>query len=207
MHATSQWVHFDAPVARSLKSWVLGTNAQLPKSVRVADAVAVTDDFHARHSAFARSYVYLIANSRSEPALLANRCLWVREPLNVRDMHDSLQEILGERDFSAFRAASCQSRTAMRNVRHATVLRKGDYLQLRISANAFLHHMVRNIVGSTLEIGRGRQDIGWLAQLLASGDRTQAAATAAPQGLYLTDVNYPEKFGLKKAPEQPYLSS
>ncbi|GAB5414111.1 MAG: tRNA pseudouridine(38-40) synthase TruA [Congregibacter sp.] len=205
VHATAQWVHFDAPVARSLKSWVLGTNAQMEKSVRVADVVPVEQNFHARHSAIARRYTYLIANTVSEPALMANRCLWDREPLCDQRMHAAAQALLGERDFSAFRAASCQSTSPMRNMHSIDVTRSGDYLQIRVQANAFLHHMVRNIVGSLLEIGRGRKPEHWMSELMIEGDRKKASATAPPQGLYLTCVVYPPEFALGHAPDLPYL--
>ena len=203
VHATAQWVHFDAPAARSLKSWIVGGNAQLPASVRIADGAVPGGDFHARYSAVARQYDYLIANTPTAPALLADRALWVRDPLDAAAMHRALQLILGERDFSAFRAASCQSTTPMRFLEAASVARRGDWLRVRLRANAFLHHMGRNLVGSLLAVGSGAAGEDWLAELLAGRDRTRAGATAPPHGLYLTQVAYPPAFGLAPAPPLP----
>ena len=166
VHATAQWIHFDAPAERSLKSWIVGGNAQLPPSVRVADGCAVPGEFHARHSATARRYDYLIHNAATASALLAGRALWVRDRMDEDRMHRALQEILGERDFSAFRATSCQSRTPMRCLMAASVERRGTLLRVRLIANAFLHHMVRNIVGSLLPIGQSSAPAAWLAELL-----------------------------------------
>lgn len=205
VHATAQWVHFDQPVQRSLKSWIVGGNAQLPPEVRIADGVAVSMDFHARHSAVARRYDYVIANTPTAPALWAHRALWVRGALDAGAMHRALQALLGEQDFSAFRAASCQSRTPMRFLESALVRRHGDYLQLRLVANAFLHHMVRNIVGSALEVGAKRQPEAWLGDLLSGRDRTLAAATAGPQGLYLTGVRYPAVFDIQHGENLPFF--
>ncbi|MEM9759288.1 MAG: tRNA pseudouridine(38-40) synthase TruA [Pseudomonadota bacterium] len=196
VHATAQWVHFDAPVRRSIKSWVVGGNAQLPRVLRIADAHAVEPSFHARHSARSRRYDYLIANVAVAPALLAGRTLWVRDPLDAARMHRALQALLGERDFSAFRAAACQSTTPMRCLSSASVTRRGTFLRVRLEANAFLHHMVRNIVGSLIEVGLGRQEEGWLGALLESRDRRLAGATAPPEGLYLTGVSYDPVFRL-----------
>lgn len=200
VHASAQWVHFDTPVPRGLKAWVVGGNAKLPDTVRIADARAVGGDFHARHSAMARRYDYLIANTPVAPALLHNRVLWVRDELNVAPMHAAVQALLGERDFSAFRAAACQSRSPMRFMEQARVTREGAYVRITLVANAFLHHMVRNIVGSTLKIGLGQQAPHWLAELLEAKDRTLAAATAPPQGLYLSGVRYPPRHGIPDAP-------
>jgi len=205
VHATAQWVHFDAPVARSLKAWIVGGNAQLPSSVRIRTGAAVPRDFHARHSATARQYDYLIANTATESAILARRFLWVREPLDEKRMHRSLQCLLGEQDFSAFRAAACQATTPMRCLELASVVREGPYLRVRLVANAFLHHMVRNIVGSLLAVGRGDEPEDWLATLLIGRDRTVAAATAPPYGLYLTGVAYPAAFMLPPATAMPRL--
>lgn len=199
VHATAQWVHFDTPAARSLKAWIVGTNAHLPAQVRVVGGRPVPDEFHARHSARARRYDYLIANTAVAPALMDRRALWVREPLDAARMHAALQALTGERDFSAFRAAACQSRTPMRCLTEASALREGEWIRIRVEANAFLHHMVRNIVGSALAVGRGEQGRGWLAELLAGRDRTVAAATAPAHGLYLTGVRYADDYGLDAA--------
>ncbi len=204
VHACAQWVHFDAPVSRSLKSWVLGANAQLPATVRIGDGLAVPATFHARHSALSRRYHYLIANTRTAPALLARQVLWVREPLDEQRMGEALQALLGERDFSAFRAASCQSTTPMRFMESIGVRRQGEYLAIDLRANAFLHHMVRNIIGSALRVGLGERPVDWLAELLAGRDRTLAGATAPPTGLYLSDVQYPDEFSIPSTPGLPF---
>lgn len=207
VHATAQWAHFDAPCARSLKSWVFGGNAQLPATIRIADAREVAEDFHARHSATARQYDYLIANAPVPSALLANRLLWVRQPLDHERMARSLLPLLGEQNFSAFRAASCQSTTPMRFMESVQTYRRGDIVQIRVVANAFLHHMVRNIVGSCLQVGLGDKSEDWLGELLALGDRTRAAATAPSHGLYLSGVRYPEDTGLSTYVELPFFPS
>lgn len=205
VHALAQWVHFDLEHPRSLKALLVGGNAQLPRSVRIADAITVPSEFHARHTAQARRYDYLICNAATASAVLADAALWVREALDHEVMERSLQTILGERDFSAFRAASCQSTTPMRFLESAAVWRKGSYLQIRVIANAFLHHMVRNLVGSLLEIGAGRQPETWLKWLLDQRDRTLAAATAPPHGLYLTDVRYPGEYKIPETPRAPFF--
>ncbi|EED33125.1 tRNA pseudouridine synthase A [gamma proteobacterium NOR5-3] len=207
VHAAAQWLHFDAPCDRSLKAWIVGANAQLPLDVRLTDGLSVAEDFHARHSAVARQYDYLIANTRTPSALLANRMVWVRQPLDANLMRCSLQALLGEQDFSAFRAASCQSTTPMRFMESTQVFRRGDIIQIRVVANAFLHHMVRNIVGSCLQVGLCEQPAGWLGELLAGRDRTQAAATAPPQGLYLTGVRYPESRSVPGSADLPFFPS
>ena len=196
VHGFAQVVHFDDPVGRSRKSWVFGTNASLPPSVRVHWAVPVAPDFHARFSARSRRYRYLIANSAVRPALLAGLATWHRRPLDAGLMHVEAQSLLGERDFSAFRAASCQSHTPMRNVHQLSVSRRDDLIAIDITANAFLHHMVRNIAGALMAVGSGRQRPGWLGELLSGGDRTVAADTAAPDGLYLVSVDYDQRWGL-----------
>ncbi|MEM1402445.1 MAG: tRNA pseudouridine(38-40) synthase TruA [Pseudomonadota bacterium] len=205
VHAAAQWAHLDLQVSRSLKSLVVGGNAQLPPSVRITDARRVPTEFHARHSAVARRYDYLIANTRTAPALMARRALWVREFLDAHSMHEALQALLGERDFSAFRAASCQSTTPMRFMAQASCMRKDDYVQITLVANAFLHHMVRNIVGSACRVGTGDAPVRWLGDLLAAADRTKAAATASPDGLYLTGVRYPNEFGIPDSTQLPFL--
>ena len=205
VHGFGQIVHFDDPVGRSPKAWVLGANTALPPTVRVHWAQAVSADFHARFSATARRYRYLIANTAVRPALLAGQVSWCRQLLDAGAMHEAAQVLLGEQDFSAFRAASCQSPTAMRNVHEISVLRQEDFVCLDITANAFLHHMVRNIAGSLIAVGSGRRSADWLAQLLRAGDRTLAADTAPADGLYLVAVSYPESFGLPAPPPGPQL--
>ena len=205
VHASGQIIHFDAPVARNSKAWVLGTNTHLPRDVRVLWAVAVPEDFHARFSALSRRYRYIISNTRIAPALLHGQVTWQRAPLDAPLMHAEAQALLGERDFSSFRAASCQSLTAMRNVHSIEVSRRGDLVVIDIQANAFLHHMVRNIAGGLMQVGSGREGEGWIAKLMALKDRTQGADTAAPHGLYLVEVAYPVEYGFPKALTGPPL--
>ena len=200
VHATGQVVHFDCEAVRPLKAWTMGVNANLPSSVAVKWCVHVSDDFNARFSATGRRYRYVIYNHKMRPAILEQGITHIHRPLNEHLMHEAAQALLGEQDFSAFRAALCQSKTPFRNVTNVTVSRHGAFVVVDISANAFLHHMVRNIVGSLVEIGSGHQPVDWIATLLAGRDRTLSAATAKPNGLYLVKVDYPDAFGL---PEQP----
>ena len=205
VHGFAQVIHFDAPVERSAKAWVLGTNANLPANVRVHWAVAVPAEFHARFSAMARRYRYVIANTPVRPALLGGQITWQRRALEHRWMHEAAQSLPGEQDFSAFRAAACQSSSPMRKVHSVSVCRRGDLVILDIKANAFLHHMVRNIAGSLIAVGTGRQRPDWIAKLLAGRDRTLAADTAPADGLYMVEVDYPARFALPAIPYGPML--
>ncbi|MFT4615186.1 MAG: tRNA pseudouridine38-40 synthase [Bacteroidia bacterium] len=205
VHAVSQIVHFEAPAERAEKAWVLGTNTQLPRDVRVHWAVSVAQDFHARFSARSRRYRYIITDLPIRPPLLLGKLCWHRQPLNAGAMHEAGQALLGEHDFSAFRAASCQSSSPMRNVESISVSRWGELIVIEVCANAFLHHMVRNIAGSLIAVGDGRSSTSWIGELLAGRDRTVAADTAPPDGLYLVDVDYPPEFGLPKTPFGPLL--
>jgi tRNA pseudouridine38-40 synthase len=205
VHGHAQIIHFDAPVPRSAKAWVLGVNANLPRDIRVHWAVPVDSSFHARFSALSRSYRYIIANTPVRPAILSGRVTWQRHALDAPLMHSEGQCLLGEQNFSAFRAASCQSTSPMRNVSSLQVQRRGEFLLIDIQANAFLHHMVRNIAGSLMAVGSGRQPAGWLAEVLAGKDRTLAADTAASQGLYLMDVSYPVQYELPAPAPGPLM--
>jgi tRNA pseudouridine38-40 synthase len=162
---------------------------------------AVREDFHARHSALARRYRYLIHNSRARSALLADRAAWLPWSLDAEAMHRAAQALVGELDFSAFRGAQCQSNTPMRCVTDIAVRRENDFVLLDIRANAFLHHMVRNIAGTLLEVGQGRRPEAWVAEVLAGRDRTRAGMNAPPQGLYFVAADYPAEFGIPSAPE------
>ncbi len=196
VHATHQIVHFDPEVSRSPKAWVLGTNMHLPDSIAVKWAQGVDGDFHARFSAVRRRYRYIIHNCEHRPAIGSGLLLWHRQSLNESSMHEAAQQLLGEQDFSSFRASGCQSRTPMRRVDAISVTRQGPLVVIEIVANAFLHHMVRNITGALIEVGLGRESLAWMGELLACRDRTLGAATARPDGLYLVDVEYPERYGL-----------
>jgi tRNA pseudouridine38-40 synthase len=205
VHAFSQVIHFDAPVPRSCKAWVVGGNANLPRDIRIHWAVPVTEDFHARFSAESRCYRYVIANTAIRSALSLKQVTWHRRELDQLAMHTAAQTLLGERDFSAFRAASCQSTSPMRNVQFIEVQRRGDLLIIEIVANAFLHHMVRNIAGALLAVGDGRKSLEWIVQLTAGRDRSLGVETASASGLYLADVQYPCHYTLPQTPYGPLL--
>lgn len=196
VHALLQVAHFDTAASRPESAWTLGTTAGAPDDVCVLWAREVPDGFHARHSALSRTYLYRILNRRIRPALERQRVCWVRRPLDATAMHRAAQQLLGERDFSSFRAAECQSSTPMRRLTGASVARSGTGLQVVVTANAFLHHMVRNIVGSLLLVGSGQRPEDWLVEVLEARDRTRAGPTAPPQGLYFAGVEYPPEFAL-----------
>ena len=203
VHGFSQIIHFDDPVGRSIKAWVLGSNRHLPDNVRVHWATPVSSDFHARFSATERRYRYIICNTPTKSAALDGLVTWYRHTLNLDLMNEACQVLLGEQDFSAFRAASCQAKSPYRRVNSCDVERRGRLIVVEISANAFLHHMVRNIVGSLLAVGAGLRTVQWFENVLLGRDRTNAAETAPPDGLYLTAVSYPPEFKLPHTPEGP----
>lgn len=201
VHAAMQVVHFDTAADRDEKGWVLGANTNLPDDISALWARVVPDDFHARYSAQARSYRYVIQNRRSRPALMRARACWVRDPLDAERMHAAAQQLCGEHDFSSFRAAECQSRTPMRRLERIAVARIGEYVLIDVTANAFLHHMVRNIAGTLIAVGSGKQPESWVAEVLAARDRRVSGMTGAPQGLFLAGVRYPSAFGLPSEPQ------
>ncbi len=196
VHGLCQVVHFDAQVQRDMRSWVLGATSNLPTTVAVLWAQPVGDDFHARFSARSRRYRFRILNRAVRPALDADRVTWERHPLDAGKMHDAAQALLGEHDFTAFRATACQSRHARRCVLAVSVSRRGGEVCVEIEANAFLHHMVRNIVGSLLQVGRGEQPLEWPRQLLAGRDRSVAGPTAGASGLTFIGPRYEAHWGL-----------
>ena len=196
VHAANQVVHFDTTSVRELKAWVLGTNTELKRKVAVRWAHPVPADFHARFSAYSRRYRYTICNERVRPALLASFVTGHQRPLDADAMHAAGQLLLGDQEFTAYRAMSCQARSPMRNVTELVVRRHGNLVVMDIEANAFLLHMVRNIMGVLLLIGEGKAAPEWARQVLESRDRKQAAKTAAPAGLSLLKVRYPLRFGL-----------
>ncbi|MDG4563377.1 MAG: tRNA pseudouridine(38-40) synthase TruA [Candidatus Competibacter sp.] len=200
VHAVGQVAHFDTRAIRSTRAWVRGGNAHLPPDLSLSWACEVPDDFHARFSATARRYRYLIYNHSQRSALWRGRAVWHYRPLDVARMHAAGQMLIGKHDFNAFRAAECQARHPIREILELVVWRQGDGVLLEIEANAFLHHMVRNIVGVLLAIGVGDRPIEWVAEVLESRDRTQAGVTAPAEGLYLLAVRYPQRFGLPAAP-------
>jgi tRNA pseudouridine38-40 synthase len=196
VHALEMVAHFDTAAERPLHAWVLGTNANLSDEVTVLWAHPVAASFHARHSAEARRYHYSILERRLRPALERHRVCWVRQPLDAEAMHAAAQALVGQHDFSAFRAAECQSPTAVRRLLDIAVERRGEHVGLRVRANAFLHHMVRNIAGSLILVGRGERAPAWMAELLHSADRRLAGPTAPPQGLYFEAAEYPAGCGV-----------
>lgn len=205
VHASSQIVHFDSTAVRSSKAWTFGCNTNLPDSIAVRWAIPVDGEFHARYSATSRRYRYVIYNQRVRPALMSDQMTWFDRPLDEEKMHQAVQHLLGENDFSSFRAAGCQSNTPWRNIEKAKVFRMGCLVILEIQANAFLHHMIRNIVGALLPVGAGDKPVQWIADLLALRDRTQAGVTAPPNGLYFVEAQYPEHFGLPKLELGPHF--
>ncbi len=196
VHARGQVVHFDTEALREDRSWILGVNANLPSAVAVTWLRRVDEDFHARFSAYERSYRYTICNRWVRPVLGRNEMTWHRRRLAASAMHRAAQSLLGEHDFSAFRSAGCRARHAVREVRHVEVSRSAGRVVFDISANGFLYHMVRNIVGSLLEIGQGDREESWMAQLLEGKDRTRAGITASPDGLCFMSVRYPENYDI-----------
>jgi tRNA pseudouridine38-40 synthase len=196
VHARCQVVHFDSTADRTSRSWLLGANSRLPIAIGVRWVVAVTDDFHARYGAIARRYRYTILNRLARPALDARYVAWERRPLDAEAMQRASRSLLGENDFSAFRTAACQSRTPFRNVRSLQIRRSADRVEIEIEANAFLHHMVRNIVGSLLPVGRGEMPEEWIGELLRGRDRSRAGPTASASGLCFMAPVYPAICGL-----------
>jgi len=196
VHATDQVVHFDTDSERSERGWLLGANTNLPEDINVSWVTPVADDFHARFSAVSRSYRYLILNRLHRSALHRHRAWWVYEPLDTERMHEAAQRLLGEHDFSAFRAAGCQANTAVRNMTHISVSREGEWITLDVTANAFLQHMVRNIMGSVAAVGLGEERVEWITEVLESRDRKAGGIAAPAHGLTLAGVEYPAAFGV-----------
>lgn len=205
VHAAEQIVHFDTDVARDEKAWIRGTNVNLPKSISVLWARNVSDTFHARFSAVRRRYRYVMFNRDIRPAFLAGRVAFEYRPLNEARMQEAAQYLLGEHDFNAYRAVACQAKSPIRTVYRLDVTRKDELLLIDIEANAFLHHMVRNIAGVLMTIGAGEQTPQWAKQVLEGRDRSLGGVTGPPDGLYLMEVVYPEEFGLPRLPPSSAL--
>lgn len=203
VHALAQVIHFDSDAARSERAWRLGANTYLPPDVSIVWVREVPEQFHARFSATARSYRYVILNRDSRPGMATGRATWERRPLDSPRMHAAAQVLVGEHDFSAFRAIECQSRSPVRLLERIDVTRKEEWVTLGVTANAFLHHMVRNIAGLLMSVGSGDSPSERVAAVLATRDRKANAATAPPDGLYLAAVRYPGEFGLPGAVAEP----
>jgi tRNA pseudouridine38-40 synthase len=206
VHATNQVVHFDTDKERSIRAWIHGVNSFLPKDVCVKWGRELSETFHARYSATARRYRYVIYNGAIRPALLRGNVTWQYRQLDHLLMHQGAQLLLGENDFTSFRSVECQSKTPMRNIHKLQVTRTNDLVIIDITANAFLHHMVRNIAGVLIAVGSGKHPVTWVGEVLKAKDRKLGAETAPPYGLYLVQVTYPQEFAvLQNSPGPSFL--
>lgn len=203
VHALAQVVHFDTDSERTAYAWLSGTNSYLPKDITVRWVRFVDDDFHARFSAVARRYRYFIYNHAVRSSVAMTGVTWQYRPLNHELMQEAAACLVGEHDFSSFRAIECQAKTPVRRIIDFTVKRQDDLVILDVKANAFLHHMVRNLAGVLMAVGVGRRDRGWVQTLLAAKNRALGAETAPPCGLYLVDVEYPASYDFPAAPLGP----
>lgn len=203
VHATYQVIHFDTKVKRPLSAWVRGVNASLPDGIAVLWASKLSNSFHARYSARERCYLYLLLNHPIRAGLYHGKVGWFHLPLNLERMRDAAKLLLGEHDFSAFRASECQAKSPVRNVTKLEIIQQGDIITFEIRANAFLYHMVRNIIGSLIYVGKGKHSSQWIRDLLESGDRTYAAPTFSAAGLYLAGITYDPKWKLPCFVEPP----
>ena len=205
VHACHQVVHFNTTAKRSERSWVFGANANLPSEISAIWAKEVSPDFHARFSATSRRYRYLLYNYGVRPGILKHAIGWYHKELNVNHMREAARYLLGEHDFSSFRGSGCQAKSPVRTISELAITKHKHLVILDIEANAFLMHMVRNIVGSLLAVGSGMQKVSWLKDVLLARDRTQAGVTVSPYGLYLVGVTYDDQFDLPKVPLGPFF--
>ncbi|MBK6436941.1 MAG: tRNA pseudouridine(38-40) synthase TruA [Rhodanobacteraceae bacterium] len=196
VHAQFQVVHFDSDAERVERAWLLGTNTHLPKSAVARWVMPVNTDFHARFSARSRRYRYTIVNRLVRPAIGRERLSWIRKPLDVEAMQAASRCLLGIHDFTSFRTVACQAHSPVRDLRHIEFSREADLIHMDIEANGFLHHMVRNIIGSLMLVGHGEQSCEWIAEVLAARDRTRAGITGPPEGLVFIGPRYERAFGL-----------
>ncbi len=195
VHALEQVIHFDTQAQRPQRAWTQGVNVNLPDDVSVLWATRVPEEFHARFSAERRCYRYLILNRPMRSALQHGRATWIHRPLDAEVMHTAARALTGTHDFSSYRALGCQAKSPVRTLHHISVTRRGEILELRVEANAFLHHMVRNIAGVLIAIGKDEAATGWAKEVLELRDRRLGGITAPPDGLYFEKVQYPERFG------------
>lgn len=200
VHGLGQVVHFDTEAERSDRNWLLGTNVNLPMDVNINWVKPVVDEFHARFTALDRRYRYVILNRSTRSAIWQKRAVWVHHHLDHESMHKAAQLLRGTHDFSSYRAVGCQAKSPVRTISDISVSREDDRIILDITANAFLHHMVRNIAGVLIAIGKDEQPIEWAQEVLEFRDRTLGGVTAPPEGLYLVHVGYPDEFGLPANP-------
>jgi tRNA pseudouridine38-40 synthase len=203
VHATNQVIHFDTLSVRPEKAWLRGTRPYLPDSVSVRWAKEVVPQFHARFSALNRTYRYLLTDAKTPSGLLHDQVTWSSRPLSVGLMRAAAAHLVGQHDFTSFRATQCQAKSPVRKIEYIHLVRRGDLIVLEVQANAFLHHMVRNIVGVLMAVGAGDKPPTWVAEVLAARDRSAGGVTAKPFGLYLVAVDYPGQFDLPKAPPGP----
>lgn len=198
VNATNQIIHFDTNKVRKDIAWTLGVNTNLPLDIAIRWVQPVSDEFHARFSATARRYRYIINNARLRPAILASGISFCQHPLDENLMHQAAQALVGKHDFTSFRTVHCQSHSPVRTLTHCNVTRHGDYIVIDVKGNAFLHHMVRNIAGSLMRVGQSQETVDWIAKVLAAKNRCLAGMTAAAGGLYFVAVDYPDTFDLPK---------
>lgn len=199
VHGCYQIIHFDTVAVRNLRAWVLGTNTNLPYDIAVKWAVPVNQRFHARFGATERRYRYLIHNTEVKPALLNQQMTWTYKPLDEVRMQEAGDYLVGTHDFTSYRAVACQAKSPIRELRELNVRRFGDVVMIEVRANAFLHHMIRNIAGVLMKIGSGEADPIWAKEVLEAKDRRLGGVTALPHGLYFVDVKYPSEFDLPKS--------
>lgn len=207
VHATNQIIHFDCTKIRPIRSWIHGANSFLPKDVCIIGGKEMPETFNARYSALSRRYRYIIYNSAIRPSLMRSNVTWQYRHIDYKLMQTASDYLLGEKDFTSFRSVECQSKTPMRNIHNLQVTRKGNLIIIDITANAFLHHMVRNIAGVLIAVGSGKQPPNWVDEVLQGKDRRLGAETAPPYGLYLVAVTYPKEFGVTQGDPGPLFLS
>ncbi|HEB63806.1 MAG TPA: tRNA pseudouridine(38-40) synthase TruA [Gammaproteobacteria bacterium] len=205
VHGMGQVVHFDSNAERSLHSWVMGANVNSPEEVSVLWAKPVDETFHARFSATRRRYRYIIMNRKVRPSFLAGRVSWERRDLDVQKMAEAGQFLIGEHNFNSYRAVACQAKNPVRTIHSLELYRSGPFIILDVEANAFLHHMIRNIAGVLMAIGAGERPVEWAKELLHVCDRTQGGVTAPPHGLYFVNVTYPEQYEIPTTEAMPLV--
>ena len=198
VHALHQVIHFETSAEREVHAWVLGGNVNLPPDISILWAKNVSDDFHARFSATGRTYRYVILNRQARPGIMSRKITWEYRPLDESRMQQAADCLKGEHDFSSYRAVDCQANSPVRTIRRLDITRRAETITIEIEANAFLHHMVRNIAGVLMAIGAGKAPVKWAQEVLAAKDRTLGGVTAPPDGLYLIDVSYPENFQIPR---------
>jgi len=204
VHSTGQVIHFDTPSVRSPRNWLLGCNVNMPMDVNIRWAQTVPDDFHARFSATARHYRYLILNRTSRSALMSKRATWIHKTLDAQRMQQAGLALIGRHDFSSYRALHCQANSPLRTLSDLQVIRHGEQIELMVTADAFLHHMVRNIAGVLIAIGTGDKSVSWAQEVLQLKDRTRGGMTALADGLYFSGVDYPAEFQIPSAENFSY---